>query len=47
MQLWQIRGAELVPILKSLLESEGYGKCVQFCENGASVVMLYLNTHEW
>jgi len=46
-QLWKIRGTELVPILLSLLVSEGYGKCVHFCDNGASVVMYYLETHEW
>jgi hypothetical protein len=47
LQLWRIKGTELVPILQSPLLSEGYGKCVQFYDNGASVVMFYLDTHEW
>ena len=47
MQLWRIKGTELVPILPSPFMSEGYGKCIQFCDNGASVVMYYLDTHEW
>jgi hypothetical protein len=46
-QLWRIKGTELVPILPSPFVSGGYGKCVQFCDNGASVVMYYLDTHEW
>ena len=46
-QLWKIRGTELVPILQSPLVSEGYGKCVHFFDNGTSVVMYYLETHEW
>jgi hypothetical protein len=46
-QLWRIRGTELVPILQTLLVSEGYGKCVHFWDDGASVVIYYLNTHEW
>ena len=46
-QLWKIRGTELVPILQSPLVSEGHGTCVDFCDNGTSVVMYYLETHEW
>jgi len=46
-QLWKIKGRNLAPILSSPFECEGYGKCVQFCDNGASLVMYYLDTHEW
>ncbi|KAI9439155.1 WD40-repeat-containing domain protein [Lactarius indigo] len=45
-QLWRIKGSILAPVLSSPFEYEGYGKCVQFCDNGASVVMYYLDTHE-
>ncbi|KAH9010595.1 WD40-repeat-containing domain protein, partial [Lactarius deliciosus] len=45
-QLWRIKGSVLAPVLSSPFEYEGYGKCVQFCDNGASVVMYYLDTHE-
>ncbi|KAI0296895.1 WD40-repeat-containing domain protein [Russula brevipes] len=45
-QLWRIKETELIPILQSPLMSEGYGKCVQFCDNRANVVMYYLDTHE-
>jgi len=46
-QLWRIRGTDLVPILQTPLMSEGYGKCIHFCDNGASMVMYYLNTYKW
>jgi hypothetical protein len=46
-QLWRIKGTELSPVLQSPLVSKGYGKCIHFCDNGASVVMFYLDTHEW
>lgn len=46
-QLWKIKGAELVPILQSPFVSEGFGKSIQFFDNGTSVVMYYLDTHEW
>ena len=46
-QLWCIKGSELVPILRSPFVSEGYGRSIQFHDNGASVVMYYLDTHEW
>ncbi|KAH9021083.1 WD40-repeat-containing domain protein [Lactarius hengduanensis] len=45
-QLWRIKGSILAPVLSSPFGYEGYGKCVQFCDNGASVVMYYLDTHE-
>ncbi|KAH8977098.1 WD40-repeat-containing domain protein [Lactarius hatsudake] len=44
--LWKIKGADLVPILSSPFISGGYGRCIQFCDNGASVVMYYLDNHE-
>jgi len=47
MQLWKAKETELVPILPSLLASNGYGKCVHFIDNGASIVMFYLDMHEW
>ncbi|KAH8978130.1 WD40-repeat-containing domain protein [Lactarius hatsudake] len=37
--LWKIKGADLVPILSSPFISGGYGRCIQFCDNGASVVI--------
>ena len=46
-QLFRIKGNDLDPILKSPLMSKGYGKCIHFCDDGASVVMSYLDTHEW
>jgi hypothetical protein len=47
-QIWKIRGAELVPVLPSpFISAEGYGKSIQFHDSGASVVMYYLDTHEW
>lgn len=46
-QLWRITGTQLTPILQSPFVSEGYGKSIQFLDNGASVVMYYLDTHEW
>jgi len=46
-QLWKIRDNELVPVLQSPLVSEGYGKSVDFCDDGASIVMYYLETHKW
>ncbi|KAF8268031.1 WD40-repeat-containing domain protein [Lactarius quietus] len=45
-QLWKVKKNVLVPVLSTLFASEGYGKSVQFCDNGASIVMYYLDTHE-
>ncbi|KAH9174091.1 WD40-repeat-containing domain protein, partial [Lactarius sanguifluus] len=44
--LWKIKGTNLVPILSSPFISGGYGRCIQFCDNGASVVMYYLDNHK-
>ncbi|KAH9012574.1 WD40-repeat-containing domain protein [Lactarius pseudohatsudake] len=44
--LWKIKGTDLVPILSSPFISGGYGRSIQFCDNGASVVMYYLDNHE-
>ncbi|KAH9012011.1 hypothetical protein EDB84DRAFT_1444898 [Lactarius hengduanensis] len=33
-QLWRIKGSILAPVLSLPFEYEGYGKCVQFCNNG-------------
>jgi hypothetical protein len=46
-QIWRINCPELVPILPSPFVTEGYGKSIQFHDNGASVVMYHLDTHEW
>ena len=46
-QIWRVKWPELVPILPSPFVTEGYGKCIQFHDQGASVVMYYLDTHEW
>ncbi len=46
-QLWRIKGNQLVPALSSPFVSGGYGKSIQFCDNGASIVIYHLDTHEW
>ena len=46
-QVWKLKWPELVPVLPSPFVSEGYGKCIQFHDHGASVVMYHLDTHEW
>ncbi|KAH9174101.1 WD40-repeat-containing domain protein [Lactarius sanguifluus] len=35
--LWKIKGTDLVPILSSPFISRGYGRCIQFCDNGQAL----------